>query len=113
MVRASMGMRPPADDDDDEPATVAFGIAAVDDRLESFDVSYPVSKSALRESVGHVEVPYDTRGHSVRLAEVLAEVDVEEFGDEQELLNALHPAFERRRQKGASVLERVRRVLPF
>ncbi|WP_227134330.1 hypothetical protein [Halorubellus salinus] len=108
-----MGMRPPADDDDDEPATVAFGIAAVDDRLESFDVSYPVSRSALRESVGHVEVPYDTRGHSVELGEVLAELEHEQFADEQELLNALHPAFERRRQQGASVLERVRRVLPF
>lgn len=108
-----MGMRPPADDDDDEPAIVAFGIAAVDDELESFDVSYPASARELRESVGHVEVPYDTRGHSVRLGEVLGEVEVERFEDEQELLNAMHPVFERRRQQGASVFERVRRVLPF
>ena len=63
--------------------------------------------------MGHVEVPYDTRGHSVRLEEVLAEVEAERFEDEQELLNAMHPVFERRRQQGASMIERVRRVLPF
>ena len=64
-IVVDMGMRPPADDGEREPATVAFGIAAVDNRLGSFDVSYPASKRELRESVGHVEVPYDTRGHSV------------------------------------------------
>jgi len=106
-------MRPPADDDEEEPTTVAFGIAAVDDRLESVDVSYPATAAELREVAGNVEVPYDTRGHTVTLGEVLAECDRSEFEDEQELLNALHPAFERRRQQGAGVVERVRRLLPF
>jgi hypothetical protein len=108
-----MGMRPPVDDDDEEPATVAFGIAAVDDRLEAFDVSYPATAAAVRAEAGDVEVPYDTRGHTVTLGEVLAECDRAEFEDEQDLLNALHPVFERRRQQGAGVVERVRRLLPF
>ncbi|NHN40924.1 hypothetical protein G9C85_04645 [Halorubellus sp. JP-L1] len=108
-----MGMRPPADDDDEEPAVVAFGIAAVDDRLDGYDVSYPATADEMRETVGHVEVPFDTRGHTVRLEEVLADCEQSRFEDEQDLLNALHPAFERRRQQGASVLDRVRRVLPF
>lgn len=108
-----MGMRPPADDDEEEPAVVAFGIAAVDDRLESVDVSYPVSAGALQEQVGDVAVPYDTRGHRVRLGDVIAECERERFEDEQDLLNALHPVFERHRERGAGFLERVRRVLPF
>lgn len=108
-----MGMRPPADDDDEEPETVAFGIAAVDDRLTEFDVSYPATAAEVREQVGHVEVPYDTRGHTVALGEVVADCDRSEFEDEQDLLNALHPGFERRRQQGAGVVERVRRLLPF
>jgi hypothetical protein len=108
-----MGMRPPADDDDEAPATVAFGIAAVADTLDDYDISYPATAATVRETAGHVEVPYDTRGHTVRLAEVVDACDHDEFADEQALLNALHPEFENRRQQGATVLERVRRVLPF
>lgn len=108
-----MGMRPPADDDDEEPATVAFGIAAVDDRLEDVDLSYPATAAEVRETAGHVEVPYDTRGHTVTLGEAVAACERSEFEDEQALLNALHPVFERRRQQGAGVVERVRRLLPF
>lgn len=108
-----MGVRSPADDDEETPTTVAFGIAAVDDRLEEFDISYPVTATELRELAGHVEIPYDTRGHSVRFGEVVSACDRDEFEDEQDLLNALHPVFEQRRQEGAGVLERVRRLLPF
>lgn len=108
-----MGVRPPANDDEDEPASVAFGIAAVDERLDDHDLSYPATAADVREAVGHVEVPYDTRGHTVRIAEVVEACGRDEFDDEQDLLNALHPEFERRRQQGAGFFERVRRVLPF
>lgn len=103
-------MRPPADDDEEEPVTVAFGIAAVDDRLDELGVSFPASESEVRDAVGDVDVPYDTRGHTVSLGEVVAACDRSEFEDEQDFLNALHPVFERKRQEGASVWERVRRL---
>jgi hypothetical protein len=112
-VGVGMGVRPPADDEEDEPVTVAFGIAAVDDRLEGLEVSFPASASEVRDAVGDVEVPYDTRGHTVSLAEVVAACDRSEFEDEQEFLNALHPVFERKRQEGAGVWERVRRLFGF
>lgn len=107
-----MGVRPPRGDDE-EPSTVAFGIAAVDDHLDGVDVSYPISASELDAQIGHVEVPYDALGHTVALGSVIRECERDAFEDEQDLLNALHPVFERHRQRGVTMMERVRRFLPL
>ncbi|MFD1646130.1 hypothetical protein [Haloarchaeobius litoreus] len=106
-----MGMRPPSNDTD-EPTSVEFGIAAVDARLDEFDIAYPVTKPDLERRIGHLDIAYDMKGHTLSMRDALDKVDRDEFADEQALLNALHPVFERRREKG-SVLDRIRSSLPF
>lgn len=106
-----MGMRPPSNDTD-EPTSVEFGIAAVDAKLDEYDVSYPATKQDVERRIGHLDVPYDMKGHTMSMRDALDRVDRDEFADEQALLNALHPVFERRREKG-TVLDRIRSSLPF
>ncbi|MBX0323125.1 hypothetical protein EGH21_08805 [Halomicroarcula sp. F13] len=108
-----MGVRPPADDSD-EPDVIEFGIAALDARLSEIAIEYPADARTVRERAGHVEVPYDATGHSVTVADALDEADVREFENEQELLNALHPVFERKREAtGTSLLSQLRSLVPF
>lgn len=108
-----MGVRPPANDTDD-PDVIEFGIAALDDRLSDAEIDYPVAASDLREEVGHVEVPFDAAGHTMRLDDALDETQAAEFEHEQDLLNALHPVFEARRQAaGNSLLSQLRALVPF
>ena len=109
-----MGVRPPANDDDDTPDVIEFGIAALDASLSDADVSYPTDAQSLRNELGHVEVPYDASGHTMTLAEALAETDRRQFEHEQELLNALHPVFESKREAtGNNLLAQLRSLLPF
>jgi hypothetical protein len=113
MVR-SMGVRPPSNDVDDEPDVIEFGIAALDARLEGAEVSYPVSTAELDDEYGHVEVPFDATGHTTTLHEALSEVDRTEFDSQQELLNVLHPVFERKRRATSnSILSQLRGLVPF
>ncbi|WP_254274278.1 hypothetical protein [Haloarcula marina] len=108
-----MGVRPPANDSD-EPDVIEFGIAALDARLADVDVEYPTDAEAVSERLGHVEIPYDATGHTVTLDEALGEATVKRYDDEQELLNALHPVFERKRQAAAnSILSQLRSLVPF
>jgi hypothetical protein len=104
-------MRPPSNDTE-EPTSVEFGIAAVDARLDDYDISYPVSKHDLERRVGHLDVAYDMKGNTLSMRDALERVEQSEFADEQALLNALHPVFERRREKG-TVFDRIRSSLPF
>ncbi|WP_276271714.1 hypothetical protein [Haloarcula litorea] len=108
-----MGVRPPSDDSD-EPDVIEFGIAALDARLSEHDIEYPADARTVRERVGHVEVPFNAAGHTISVAEALDEVNARQFENEQELLNALHPVFERKRDAtGASLLSQLRSLVPF
>ncbi|MDQ2049528.1 hypothetical protein RBH26_03430 [Natronolimnohabitans sp. A-GB9] len=109
-----MGVRPPSGGDDDEPESIEFGIAAVDARLKSADLTFPATKDDIAAELGHEQIPYDVHGNDVSLGEMLAEVDTEEFHSRQELLNALHEPFEEYRQKhSGGVFQQVRSMLPF
>jgi len=107
-------MRPPPSDNDDEPDTLTFGIAALDARLDEAEVQYPTDARSLVRELGDPEVPYDANGSSVALSEALEETHIERFETEQELLNALHPVFERYRERSAGgILAQIRGLLPF
>ena len=108
-----MGVRPPANDDD-TPDVIEFGIAALDADLSDADVSYPTDVQTLERELGDVEVPYDATGNSMTLGEALAQTDRREFQHEQELLNALHPVFEAKRESARnSLLAQLRSLVPF
>ncbi len=110
----AMGVRPPSNDVDEEPDVVEFGIAALDARLADADVSFPATAEELREYFGDATVPYDASGNEMPVAEALAEADGESFDSEDELLNALHPVFERKRQAAStSLVKQLRGLVPF
>lgn len=109
-----MGVRPPSNDIDDDPDVVEFGIAALDARIEDADVSFPVTATELDERYGHTEIPFDAAGNTMTFGEALRKADREEFDSQQDLLNGLHPVFERERQAAAtSLLARLRALVPF
>ncbi|MFC7077581.1 DUF5789 family protein [Haloarcula halophila] len=108
-----MGVRPPADDTD-EPDVIEFGIAALDARLTDIEISYPATAEEVRDAAGHVEVPFDAAGHTVTVAEALGETSVRRFDNEHELLDALHPVFERKRESTRnSIISQLRALVPF
>ena len=107
-----MGVRPPADDDLSEPDVIEFGIPALDARLG--DVSFPITAGELRDEHGDLEIPYNASGNTVSLGAVLEEISQTDFESEQDLLNAAHPVFERRRaQNPSGVIGQLRSMLPF
>lgn len=109
-----MGVRPPSNDSDDDPESIEFGIAALDARFDELQVSFPVSVDELDAEYGEMRVPVDPAGNDVRLGEVLAECPRERFESEQEMLNVLHPIFERKREAiGNSLIGRLRALVPF
>jgi len=108
-----MGVRPPANDGD-EPDIIEFGIAALDAELSRTELQYPTDAGTVRQKIGHVEVPFDAAGHSVTVGAALDEATVDQFENEQELLNALHPVFERKREATSnSLLSQLRALVPF
>lgn len=108
-----MGVRPPSNDSD-EPDVIEFGIAALDGKLPTDELEYPATAEDVVAVAGDVEVPYDPNGHSMSLAEALESVPVQEFENEQDLLNALHPVFEQKRSAaGKSLLSQLRSLVPF
>ncbi|WP_336135682.1 hypothetical protein [Natronomonas amylolytica] len=109
-----MGVRPPQQSDDTEPEAVAFGIAALDVHLEEADVAFPITREALLEAVGNPEIPYDVAGDTITLERALDETHHQRFETRQELLNALHPVFEAKRERASkTVIGRLRSMLPF
>ncbi|MFC6973777.1 hypothetical protein ACFQL1_02310 [Halomicroarcula sp. GCM10025709] len=108
-----MGVRPPADDTD-EPDVIEFGIAALDARLTETELSYPATADEVRETAGHIEVPFDAAGHTVTVEEALGETGTHHFENEHELLDALHPVFERKREATSnSIISQLRSLVPF
>ena len=108
-----MAVRPPQDDDS-EPETLAFGIAALDARLDEAEVDWPVTADELLRTLGDQSIPYDASGSEVALSDVLDRVPAREYDTETELLDALHPVFEEYRANSTrSVLGQLRSLLPF
>jgi hypothetical protein len=109
-----MGARPPADDDGSEPTAIEFGIAAMDAKLAGTDIDYPATADEIRAEIGHVEVPCDPAGHSITVADALETATLTRFESEQELLNTLHPVFERKREETTTtLLTQLRALVPF
>lgn len=109
-----MGVRPPANDGNDEPDTIEFGIAALDARLEDRDVSFPVTVEELDAKYGEMRIAVDASGHEMRLGTALDRCGRDSFDSKQDLLNALHPVFEGKREAiSGSLLGRLRALVPF
>jgi hypothetical protein len=109
-----MGVRPPSNDIDDEPDVVEFGIAALDARLDDVDATFPASANDLKREYGDIEVPFDAAGNSMTFGEALEHVAGQEFDTQADLLDALHPVFERKRRAASnSILAQLRSLVPF
>lgn len=109
-----MGVRPPQNGGDEEPESIAFGIAVLDDRLERAGLEFPATADEIVDALDDPTVPYDGAGNSVALSTALDETAVSRFEHRQELMNALHPVFEDHRDRAKrSVVRRLRTLLPF
>ncbi|MFP4625464.1 MAG: hypothetical protein ACOCQ7_00690 [Natronomonas sp.] len=109
-----MGVRPPQQGTDDEPETVAFGIAALDGYLEDSGLQFPATTDEVLETLGNREIPYDAAGNTVPLSAVLDASRHDSFETRQGFMNELHPIFEARRERAkTSVVARLRTLLPF
>ena len=108
-----MAARPPSNDTDDEPEIVEFGIAALDARVKEWELSFPVTATDLAETHGDLTVAVDPAGHEMTLRTALVQCDRESFDTRQELLNALHPVFEDKRESGGGILGRLRALIPL
>jgi len=108
-----MGVRPPSDDTS-EPEVIEFGIAALEPKLAEADLEYPMDVQTLVDRIGHVDVPYNAAGNSITMETALAEVGKERFETQRDLLNALHPVFERKRAAASrSIIAQLRGLVPF
>ena len=91
-----------------------FGIATMNERLDEAGVSFPATADDIVAALDDTSVPYDASGNTLDLREALADLEADRFGSETELLDALYPVFERRRQRRAeSLVARLRSVLPL
>lgn len=108
-----MGVRPPADDGN-EPDAIEFGIAALDATLSDANLEFPTDSQTIRAAIGHREIPFNSTGQTITVEAALAEVPTQSFEHEQELLNTLHPVFERQREStGSNLLAQIRALVPF
>jgi len=103
----------PPPSDGDEPDTLAFGIAALDDRLRDSELSFPIRRDALVETLGDPDVPVDPSGRTIALSTAIDRADRDRFEHRRDLLNALHPVFETERGAGGGVRSLLRRLVPF
>ena len=103
---------PPPQGDDAEPETIAFGIAAVDEALAATELSFPADAEEILEATGDRDIPYDTRGRTISLSAAIEESNRRHFETRRELLNALHPVFESKRDN-SGLGGWVRTLLPF
>ncbi len=109
-----MGVRPPSNDDNNEPESIEFGIAAVDAHLREVELSFPASRADVEATLGDERIPYDVYGNDVPLSKILEGLAHESFDSRQELLNALHPAFEQYRKNNAGgFFSQLRALFPF
>lgn len=109
-----MGVQPPSNDATGEPDVVEFGIAALGARVDGFDVEFPVEAATLVDRYGDVTVPVDAAGSEVSVREAVRASGRQRFDSEQDLLNALHPVFEEKREATSrSLVARLRALVPF
>lgn len=108
-----MAVRPPQQDADDEPESLAFGIAALAPRLEEATLSFPATDEEVVAALGDPEVPCDASGNTLRLSRALEELHAREFDSRRELLELLHPVFERKRRESSGLLGKLRSLWPF
>jgi hypothetical protein len=109
-----MGVRPPSNGADESPDVIEFGIAALDAQVSNADVSFPASKSDLRTALGGSKIAYNASGNAIAVNDLLEQLQQEHFESEQELLNAAHPVFERKRERASTnVLAQLRQLVPF
>lgn len=107
-----MARAPPPSDSD--PDLIEFGIPVVDDRLEETDLEFPATRSEVEAALGPIDIPYDAAGHTVTVSAALDHLEQDEYESKHELLDALHPVFEARRQRAsAGLMATIRSVLPF
>ena len=108
-----MAARPPGGGGSAEPEAIEFGIAVVDARIEEADVSFPATGAELLAAIDTHEIPYDAKGRTIGLADALDQVPQTQFENETELLDALYPVFDRKRQESGGFLSDLRDALPF
>jgi hypothetical protein len=107
-------MRPPANETEEQPDVIEFGIAALDARLDRLEPTFPTTADRLAADYGDLSVPVDAAGTEITLRDALGETTVQEFETERELLDVLHPVFEQRRQRSSrGYLAQLRALLPF
>ncbi len=106
-----MAVRPPSNDDD-EPDTVDFGIAAMDVHLERADLTFPATAEEVVRTLDDPQVDYDPSGNAVALSTVLEHVDRDRFDSRQQLLDVLHPEFESLRRSSGGVVSWLRSLFP-
>lgn len=108
-----MAARPPLDSTS-EPDSIEFGIATLDARLDRADFAFPADAETITDAVSDTDIPYDSAGNTIGLAEAIERTGIEEFESERELLNALYPIFEAQRQsRSGGMLGQLRSLLPF
>ena len=108
-----MAARPPSNGSE-EPDAIEFGIAAVDARLDETDLAFPATDEEIVDAIQNESIPFNTHGFTVDLRTALDETGRTEFDSEQDLLNALYPVFEERRNStSVGLLAQVREMLPF
>jgi hypothetical protein len=101
-------MRPPQNESS-EPDTIEFGIAALNARIDDSGVSFPATAGEVVESVQTADIPYDGSGNTIHLGEVLSQAGQQEFDNQTELLNTVHPIFEEKRANSApGFIERIK-----
>lgn len=106
-----MAARPPTNDGDDEPDVIAFGIATIDERLETTELSFPATAQEVTDALGD-EVPYGPSGRTMAIETAVEQTGKSSFEHRQELLDALHEVFEHKREQSGGVLSQLRALLP-
>lgn len=99
-------------DDSSEPDAIEFGIAALENEIDSADLTFPADAEEILAAVGDPDVPYDPWGNSLPLSRALRVTDRTSFESRRDLLNALHPVFEAERESGG-LRGWLRSLLPF
>ena len=108
-----MGVRPPSGGSGEREA-VEFGIASLTPLVEDAEIEFPAGATEVVQALGDPKVPVDAKGRSMRLSSAIEETGHERFDSQRELLNALHPVFESRREAvSTGWLASIRNQLPF
>jgi hypothetical protein len=108
-----MGIRPPQGGGG-EPDAIEFGITVVDARLDETSLSFPATSREIVAALDSTAIPYDAAGNTLELSAALDRTESDRFDSEQELLEELHPVFERHRERaGNSIVARLRGLLPL